>query len=133
MNKRFFYDIGGHIQERVGDGPPRIISFPICLAIRYGNNLTAECPNFVLDIDELWVFVRTETPLPDGTRTIMHFYIPPEIKLLAEIQGVVSDTDRRNAEYPTGMFIKFSDVSRTMIKQLKGYIEGKNPLVNGEA
>jgi hypothetical protein len=133
MLKKLFYDKGGYIQVPAENDKSRLVSFPVCLAIKHGDSVSAECPDFILNTDESWVFVRSETPLPGGTQVIIHFYVPPEIKLLAEIQGTVSTMSRGNVAYQKGMLIKFSPVSRETIKLLEGYIEGKKHLIDRKA
>ena len=64
---------------------------------------------------------------------IRHFYIPPEIKLLAEIQGIVSVKGKIDAAYREGMLIKFGNVSRQTMKLLDDYVEGKKHLIDGQA
>jgi len=73
MHKKFIYDLGGHIEESVGDDEWRHVPFPVCLVIGHGDNVSAECPNFILSIDESWVFVITNTPLPEGSQVTMLF------------------------------------------------------------
>ncbi len=133
MTKKIFIDKGGYIQERVENDNSRLVPFPVCLAIKYGDSVSAECPDFILSTDESWVFVNTDIPLSEGTRVLIHFYVPPEIKLLAEIPGTVSTPNLDNSAYPKGVLVKFSAVSRKTIKLLEGYIEGKKLLIDKKA
>lgn len=121
------------MQEREGDKSPKLVPFPVCLAVKYGNEITAECPDFILNIDESWVFVRTDAPLPEGASLLMHFYIPPESKLLAEIKGIVLPITRHDIPYPKGMLIKFTSFSRKALKSLENYVEEKKHLIDKKA
>ena len=60
------------------------------------------------------------------------FYIPPEIKLVAEIQVIVSAGGKIDAAYREGMLIKFSNVSCRNINLLEDYVEGKKHLIDGQ-
>ena len=129
MDKEFFVDKGGHLQEHQNSGGSNLVPFPVCLAIKYGDTI-AECPDFVLNIEESWVFVRTPSPFPAGTSLVMHFYIPPENKLLADVKGKVSTVHQEDASYPTGMLVKFSYFSGEKMQKLKKYLEGKERLID---
>lgn len=129
MYNEFFVDKGGHLQEHKDSGSSRLVPFPVCLAIKYGDDI-AECPDFVLNIEESWVFVRTPSPLPPGTSVVMHFYIPPEDKLLADVKGKVSIVNQEAAAYPAGMLVKLSYFSRGKMQRLKRYFEEKEHLID---
>ncbi len=131
MDKKFFLDTGGNMQEMTAiDDDPKLIPFPVYLAVKYGDNIYEEYHDFILNITKSCVFVRTESPLPEGTSLIMHFYIPPEYKLLSEIKGRVQVITQKNADYPKGMLIKFGFFSRNELKNLEYYVEGKKHLID---
>jgi hypothetical protein len=130
---KFFVDKGGHLQEYKNSQSLQLVPFPVCLAIRYGDNAAEEYPNFILNIDESWLFVRTESPLPEGTSLLMHFYIPPEDKLLAEIKGKIVTVNHDNAAYPKGMLIIISFFSRKQMQRLENYFERKDHLIDNKA
>jgi hypothetical protein len=127
---KVFIDKGGYVQERESAKPT---PFPVCLAIKYGNDLTAECPDFILSIEDTWVFVRTAAPLPVGTPVLLHFYIPPEDKLLAEVQGSVVPKDRIVAGYPEGMYIRLVHDARARMQDLEKYLDGRKHLIDQKA
>ncbi len=131
--RKLFYDRGGYVQVREEGGSPGFVPYPVCLAIRYGDDVPEVCPDFILNAGEAWVFVRTENPLPAGTPVHMHFFIPPEIKLLAEVDGTVSAPDRDGAGLPKGMLIRFPEISREEKDVLEGYIGGKKRLIDRKA
>ncbi len=60
----------------------------------------------------------------------MHFYIPPEDKLLAEVKGRVLTVNRESAIYPKGMLIKFRFFSSQEVALLEKYLEGNTPLLD---
>jgi hypothetical protein len=109
---------------------PRHVPFPVYLAVKHGDGILEEYHDFILNSSESWVFVRTESPLPEGTPLIMHFYIPPEYKLLAELRGWVATMNRNNAHDAKGMKIKFSYFSHKELESLESYIEGKKHLID---
>jgi hypothetical protein len=133
MYRTFFSDKGGHLQVYKDLDSPKLVPFPVCLAIKYGEEISAECPDFILNIDKSWIFVRTESPLPAGTPLLMHFYIPPENKLLAEAKGKVLSVDADNAGHPKGMLVKIGFFSRGEMKNLEHYLEGKKHLMDSTA
>lgn len=130
MNKQFFYKQGGYLVKKVETDKSGLVPFPVCLAIQEEEKLSAECPDFILNIGDSWVFVKTDTPLPAGTPVLLHFYIPPEIKLLAEIRGTVSNREERDPADPPGMLIKFRNTPRETVERLEGYIEGGRHLID---
>lgn len=132
MFKRIFSDKGGHLREYRDAESPKPVPFPVCLAIKYGDTVTDLCSDFILDIDESWVFVRTGSAIPEGTPLLLHFYIPPENKLLAEIKGRIVTIYRNDAGHPTGLFVKLAFFSRRELRSLDGYLEEKKHLVDRE-
>jgi hypothetical protein len=133
MEKNLFFTRGGLIRTQVDESGPPLAPFPVCLAIRFGEDVRAECPDFLLDDRALWVFVRTDAPLPLGTAVVLHFYIPPENKLLAELEGRVGPGDRDTAPFPAGMFVHVDESYRETIEVLIRYFEQKKPLVDKTA
>jgi len=117
------------MQEITGDEEPKLVPFPVYLALKYDDNLESY-PDFILNISEAWIFVRTESPLPEGTSLIMHFYIPPENKLLAEVRGQVITMNQNNEVNQRGMLIKFAYLSRKELSRLERYAEGKKHLID---
>ncbi len=115
------------------EGGPSMAPFPVCLAIKYGNNVLAGCPDFILDAGELWMFIRTASPPPEGTPLLLHFYIPPENKLLAEAKGRVGAIDTGSAHRPKGMFIQFDHGSREKLEALVHFVEQTKHLVDRAA
>lgn len=112
-----------------GDGAVPV-PFPVCLAIKYGRGITEDCPDFILNTKESWVFVKTESPLPEGAALLMHFYIPPEKKLLAELKGWVGMVNRWSAGFSKGMLIMLESTNGDALENLEDYAEGKKHLVD---
>jgi len=119
--------------EQRESGGSTLVPFPVCLAIKYGDTVTEECPDFVLNIQESWVFVKTESPLPEGTSLLMHVYIPPESKLLAEMTGRVLRVDHGHSGDPGGMHIRLTHLSAKEREDLENYLEGSKHLVDRNA
>jgi len=130
MYSKLIVDKGGYMQEMTLIDSPKPVPFPVYLTVKYGDNILEEYHDFLLNIAESWAFVRTEYPLPEGTSLIMHFYIPPEYKLLSVIKGKVQMMNQHNADYPKGMLIKFGIFSCNALKNLEYYVEGKKHLID---
>ncbi len=130
--EKIFVDKGGQLREYKVSGNSTLVPFPVSLAIKYGDNIAEEYPDFILNISESWVFVNTESVISKGTSLLMHFYIPPEDKLLAEIKGKVSGVNRDNAGYPKGMLIKCALFSRKQVQSLENYLEEKKHLIDNK-
>jgi hypothetical protein len=128
--EKIFVNKGYQIGKYMDSGSVKGVLFPVCLAIMYGDTIAAEYPDFILNISESWVFVKSESPISKGNAVLMHFYIPPEYKLLAEIKGEVAGVNRDNAGYPNGMLIKCDLFSRKRLRSLKNYLEGKSRLID---
>jgi hypothetical protein len=133
MNKNVFINKKCCMQERSSREGIMRVPFPVCLAMKDEDGIRAECPDFILNMEDAWVFVRTDAPLPEGTSLVMHFYIPPENKLLVEVIGVVETVESVAAQLTNGMFIKCNNSSRKMLEVLKYYVEGKKHLVDKAA
>jgi hypothetical protein len=67
------------------------VRFPVCLSVRYGQEFPLLCQDFVLNASEGGVFIQCDAPFPPETILVLHFYIPPEEKLLAEFSGEVTN------------------------------------------
>jgi len=129
-DSRYFVDKGGYVEEQQDSEKPVLVPFPVCLAIRFGDNIRTECPDFVLNIEKSWVFIKSDEPLPVGTSLMLHFYIPPEDKLLAEVKGRVIQVNNVLKAFPKGMLVHFSFFSKGPMRALEAYFERKKLLVD---
>jgi len=130
MYRKLMVDKGGYMQEMTLIDSPKPVPFPVYLTVKYGDNIVQEYHDFLLNSAESWVFVRTESPLPEGTSLVLHFYIPPENKLLSVMRGKVQTMHQDNIDYPKGMLIKFGLFSFNALKNLEFYVEGKKHLID---
>jgi len=105
------------------------VRFPVELAVRYGEDAPVAYDSFVLNISQHGVFILTDKPFPEGTILVMHFFIPPESKLLAELRGEVRKINTSDA-YPQGMHIEFFQYSETEIQTLNNFLEEKKHLLD---
>ena len=78
------------------------------------------------------MFIKTDSPLPEESVLIMHFYIPPEEKLLGEFEGKVRDTNCNNNNHPRGMLVKFAGDFEEDIIRFVDYLDEKKNLVDIE-
>jgi hypothetical protein len=132
MEDKYFVDKKGRAEEHIkGSIRKKDVHFPLCLAVKYGDSVPFECPDFLLSISKGKVFVETDSPLPEGSRVTLHFYIPPNAKLLAEFKGRVIRPPR-NALKTNGSYIKIHDFFHAKLHALEQFLEEKRHLVDEE-
>ena len=131
---KIFVDKGGEVFKFMSEKDhPVHVRFPVKLAVKIENEVPAffYYSDFVLNLNKGEVFVETDSLLPEDSALIMHFYIPPEEKLLGEFEGKVRDTNRNN-NYPRGMLVEFTgNFEEDMIKFVD-YLDEKKHLVDIE-
>jgi len=130
---KYFIDKKGRAEEVYQDeGIARPVNFPLCLAIKYGDEVPMACSDFLLNTSKGKVFVETDAPLPEGSSVELHFYIPPKIKLLSEFRGVVipGHSGPHNVK---GSLIKIRDITHSRLRKLEEYLEEKRRLVDRQA
>lgn len=129
---KVFVDRGGDVEEYGGQERRKHVRFPVCLAVKYGEDVAMTCADFILSISKGGVFIRTQRPLEKGARITMHFYIPPEEKLLGEFEGEVVGVNAGDPRYPQGMNVKFINCTEAGLKALEDFLEEKKHLVDRE-
>ena len=107
----------------------RDVRFPLCLAIKYHDEVPFLCADFLLNTRQRRLFVKTDFPLPEGSQVILHFYIPPDKKLLGEFHGRVLK-EQGPAGSVRGNFIKIQDFLHLQLDKLEEYLEEKRHLVD---
>lgn len=132
MSDKLFVDKGGEIDEFAGK-ERKHVRFPVCLAVKYGEDVPEACADFILNISKGGVFIKTDRPLKNGSKITMHFYIPPEEKLLGEFEGEVVGLSPGIPPLPGGMHVKFVNCSEEDMKRLEDFLEEKKHLVDKEA
>ncbi|ATX82369.1 PilZ domain-containing protein [Mariprofundus ferrinatatus] len=115
-----------------GSEKRRHVRFPVSLSVRHNLELPLLCKDYVLNASKGGVFIQCEDPFPVDTILILHFYIPPEEKLLAEFSGEVTEISD-GSKYAAGMHIKFFHYSDEDMKRFLSYLEESKKLldVNG--
>lgn len=129
-----FVDKGGDVYKFMSENDhPEHVRFPVKLAVK----VEEEFPeffyysDFILNLNKGEVFVLTDSPIPRDSVLKMHFYIPPEEKLLGEFEGKVMGINHDN-NYPQGIFVKFTgDFENDMII-FTDYLDEKKHLVDIE-
>ncbi len=107
--------------------------FPVFVAIKYGERMCYAFQDFVLNISKGNVFIKTDKQIPKGSRIVMHFYIPPEVKLIGEFEGKVVEANLNDLNYPGGFYVKFINHSDDELKRLGEFLEEKRHLVDKKA
>ena len=129
---KYFLDKSGKAEEYIeGFKKRKQIHFPLCLAVKYGNDVPLECPDFLLNTSKGKVFIKTDRPLPRGSAVMLHFFIPPDAKLLAEFKGKVIE-QRGYVAKTNGFFVKIRDFTHRRLRKLEEYLEEKRHLVDEE-
>lgn len=123
-NEGKMVEVEGALREKRTD-----IRFPVNLAVRYGQDEPQIYQDFVLNISKGGVYIITDRLLPEGSIIIMHFFIPPHEKLLAEFKGEVVGVNQSEL-YPQGMHVEFFDIAETSMRRLEDFLEGKRSLLN---
>jgi len=108
------------------------VPFPMCLALQYHDSVPFICADFLLNTAKKILFVKTETPLPVGSKVVLHFYIPPDKKLLGEFKGKVTGLHRPGSQVK-GNYIKIYDLIHLKLDKLEKYLEDKRHLVDVKA
>ncbi|MBS1258028.1 MAG: hypothetical protein MAG551_01081 [Candidatus Scalindua arabica] len=104
--------------------------FPVFVAIKYGERMCYAFQDFVLNISKGSVFVNTDKQISKGSKVVMHFYIPPEVKLLGTFAGKVVEADLNNINYFRGFYVKFTGYSDDELKRLEEFLEEKRHLID---
>lgn len=126
---KYIIDNKGRAEERIqGTGRKKPVNFPLCLAVRYGDSVPLECADFLLNTSKGKLFISTDSPFPAGSELMLHFYIPPKAKLLAEFKAMVTEEGEINNV--RGNIIKISDLLNTRLHKLEQFLEGKRHLVD---
>ena len=128
---KFFVCRGGEVDEYLaGNERCKHVRFPVFVAIKYGERMCYAFHDFVLNISKGSVFIKTDKEIPKGSRIVMHFYIPPEVKLIGEFEGKVVDVNLNDLNYFRGFYVKFIDHSDDELKKLEEILEEKRHLLD---
>ncbi len=131
MKEKYFLNLNGNAQEISPSGERRrSVRFPVHLSVTYGEETPLEYASFILNISLRGVFIETENPLPPGTKIKMSFYIPPNVKTLANFVGNVEWINKDDPGLPKGMGISFEGCSIKTIHQLVSFLDERKHLVD---
>ncbi len=129
-----FVDKGGDVYKFMSENDhPEHVHFPVKLAVK----VEEEFPeffyysDFILNLNKGEVFIITDSPISKGSVLIMHFYIPPEEKLLGAFEGKVMGINHDN-NYPQGIFVEFTGNFRNDMIIFTDYLDEKKHLVDIE-
>ncbi len=129
-----FVDKCGEVYKFVSENDrPVHVRFPVKLAVK----IEEEFPeffyysDFVLNLNKGEVFIITDSSITKGSALIMHFYIPPEEKLLGEFKGTVMGINHDN-NYPQGMFVEFAGSFENNMVIFTDYMDEKKHLIDIE-
>jgi Tfp pilus assembly protein PilZ len=120
----------GDVVKYTGPNLRKHLRFPVCIAISYHHNPLEPCSDFILSISMGGLFIRTEKPLKIGSKIKMQFRIPPDGKDLGEFDGRIVNVNTDNPDHPMGIFVKFIKCSKSELKRLEDYLEGKKHLLD---
>ena len=142
---RLFINSRGVTQEVVpGSNQRRYVRFPVHLAVSYGavEYEAAGCGavgdedegsriynSFVLNASRGGLFIISERPFPRGSILHIHFFIPPEEKLLGAFEGEVVGVNEQSSRYPQGMHVRLLRYADDM-KRFIDYTEERSALLD---
>jgi len=128
---KFFICRGGEVGEYSADKERcKHVRFPVFVAIKYGERMCYAFQDFILNISKGSVFIKTDKQIPKASRVVMHFYIPPEVKLIGEFEGKVVEANLNDLNYSEGLYVEFIDHSDDELKRLEEFLEEKLHLVD---
>jgi uncharacterized protein (TIGR02266 family) len=131
MDEKYFIDSHGTMDELgEGDNHRRHVRFPVHLAVKYQDSSLNDYEDFVLNAGRGGVFIETGRPLPEGSRLTMHFYIPPQVKLLGSVQGTVVWSNTSGLKHPRGMGIRFDSGCEGEMQKLVELMEEHKHLID---
>lgn len=127
---KLFIDRNKVVDETVSTGERRRhVRFPVQLAVRYAEEAPIIYDSFILNASKGGVFILSNDPLPRGSIINMHFFIPPDEKLLGEFHGEVINTNE-SSRYPHGMHVKFFGYSDADMDRFTAYMEERIPILD---
>ena len=127
---KYWFDKDGKVEWCVDTcKKKRDVRFPLCLAIKYHDDVPFICADFLLDASKGMIFIKTDSPLPVGSKVLLHFYIPPDKKLLGKFKGKVIALQKPNSDVK-GNYIKIQDFIHLKLDRLEQYLEEKRHLVD---
>lgn len=103
--------------------------FPVRLAAQSGRGQPQHYDDFALDFCKGELFIATRSILPLDTILDLHFYIPPQEKLLAACKGEIDDTERFGSRMH-GMHVTLFDRFESELLRFRNYLEGKQDLLS---
>ncbi len=128
---KFFICREGEVDEYSADKERcKHVRFPVFVAIKYGERMCYAFQDFVLNISKGSVFIRTDKQIPEGSGIMLHFYIPPEVKLIGEFAGKVVEANLDDLNYSEGLYVKFIDHSDDELRRLEEFLDEKRHLVD---
>jgi hypothetical protein len=105
------------------------VRFPVSLAVQHGQEWPQLYQDFVLNASKGGVFIQCDKPFPPETILVLHFYVPPEERLLAEFNGEVVEVSS-GEERPVGMHVKFFHYSDEDMNRFLAYLEERQDLLD---
>ncbi|MCX5813248.1 MAG: PilZ domain-containing protein [Proteobacteria bacterium] len=131
MKEKYFLNLNGSSEEISPSGEHRrSIRFPVSLSVKYGEKTPVEYTSFIINMSERGVFIQTENPLQTGAKIVMSFYIPPNVKILANVVGNVQWVNNGDSNLPRGMGISLEVYSIESIQLLEDFLEERKHLVD---
>jgi len=129
---KFIVDHKGVAEEFRGQEKIREIDFPVCLAARYGRSVKEFCHEFILNLSRGQLFIKTDSPFPNGSRISLNIYIPPDSKILGSFECKVLNMGKLSS-FSNGMYLKMLQYEPDDVERLAAYLEERLQLVNVKA
>jgi len=107
----------------------RCVRFPVHISVCYGETDSCIYKSFILNASRGGLYIVSKHLLPMGSNLDIHFFIPPEEKLLGAFEGEVVGINPSSDRYPQGMHVRLTGYAADM-KRFIDYTEERAALLD---
>jgi uncharacterized protein (TIGR02266 family) len=80
--------------------------------------------SYILNVGGGGIFIKTENPPPIDSKLSLRFHLPDNHEPL-NIEGRVVWVKQKANSFPTGMGVKFADMSPVHMERIRAYVESQ--------
>ncbi|MBA4418585.1 MAG: PilZ domain-containing protein [Syntrophus sp. (in: bacteria)] len=131
MTDKIYINKNGKVDKMFSsDAERKHVRFPVHISVEYGDEADIEYQSFILNASKGGIFIGTDKILPENTKIVMSFYIPPKIKFLGKFTGTVVWTNLDDPGFPKGMGVKFIDFDEVSMQIFDEFLQERRHLLN---